>query len=199
MLKAIPAIAVAAAVFALPAFAQQAQPQAPSPPQVVDAKGAAEVTTLTAKIEAIDLANRVVTLKGPMGKTVALKVDDKVKNLAQVKVGDEIVLKYFEAVSVALVKNAPGGRSATTTTTGPVTTPAGGKPGAAMTQQTKIVAKVDSVDAKRQVVLLEGPGGRYAEVKVKDAKLFRDIKAGDDVDVTFTEAVVVDVVTPKAK
>ena len=46
---------------------------------------------MTAKIEAVDVANRVVTVKGPLGRTVSLKVDDRVKNLAQVKVGDEIV------------------------------------------------------------------------------------------------------------
>jgi hypothetical protein len=194
-------LALAVAALALPAFAQQPAPaaQPAAKPQVVDAAAAGEVTTLTAKIEAIDLASRVVTVKGPLGRTVTLKVDDKVKNLAQVKAGDEIVLKYFDAVSVSLVKNAPGGRSATTTTTGPVTAPAGAKPGAAMAQQTRIVAKVESVDAKRQVVLLQGPGGKYAEVKVKDASVFKEIKAGDDVDVTFTEAVVVEVVPPKAK
>jgi len=188
MKRSVGVLAFAAALAAMPVGAQQ--------PQVADAKAAAEMTTITAKVEAVDLANRTVTVKGPLGRTVALKVDDRVKNLAQVKAGDEIVLKYFEAVSVALVKGGAG-RSATTTSTGPVTAPAGAKPAAAMAQQTKIVARVDKVDPARQVVLLEGPGGRYAEVKVKDADVFKNIKAGDDVDITYTEAVVVEVVTPK--
>ncbi len=167
--------AVAAASVSLSAHGQQpkAAGSAPAaaPAQVADAKGAVEVTTLTAKIESVDLANRMVTVKGPMGRVVALRVDDKVKNLAQVKAGDEIVLKYLEAVSVALVKGGPG-RSETQTTTGPVTAPAGAKPGAAIAQTTKIVARVESVDPKTQTVLLQGPNGRYAEVKVRDAAVF---------------------------
>jgi hypothetical protein len=196
--------AVSAAAVSLSAHAQQpkaagsAPAPATAPAQVADAKGAVEVATLTAKIESVDLANRMVTVKGPMGRVVALRVDDKVKNLAQVKAGDEIVLKYLEAVSVALVKGGPG-RSETQTTTGPVTAPAGAKPGAAIAQTTKIVARVESVDPKTQTVLLQGPNGRYAEVKVRDAAVFNDIKAGDDVAATFTEAVVVEVVAPKAR
>jgi hypothetical protein len=157
---------------------------------------AADVTTLTARVEAIDYASRVVAVKGPLGRTVALKVDDRVRNLGKVKAGDEIVLTYAEALSVTL---APAGaaRSATVTTPAPATAPAGAGPGAALAQQTKIVARVEQVDPARQVVLLEGPKARYAEVKVKDAGAFRGLKVGDSVDVAYTEAVVVDVVTPK--
>ena len=205
MKQTIRTLAILAAVAAVPALAQQpkAAPAAPAAPaaaqpQIVDGKGAVEVVTMTAKIEAVDTANRTVTVKGPLGKVVTLKVDEKVKNFAQVKAGDEIEMKYMEAVSVALVKGG-GPRSATQTTTGPVTAPAGSKPGAAIAQTTKIVAKVESVDAKRQVVLLQGPGGRYVEVKVQDPAAFKEVKAGDDVEVTFTEALVVDVFTPKAK
>ena len=195
------ALSVAAATFAvpLPLVAQQpaAAPMPPSAqaPKVMDAAGAADVTTLTAKIEAVDQANRTVTVKGPMGRLVTLKVGPKVKNFTQVKAGDEIALKYAEAISVKLEKGATG-RSETVTTTGPVAAPAGSKPGGAVAQQTVIVANVQSVDAKHQEVLLEGPNGGSVEVKVKDPNLFKSVKVGDSVQVTYTEAVVIDVVTP---
>jgi len=190
------AVAVAAAAVAFPLAAQQAAP-APTP-HVMDAMGAADITTVTVKIEAVDQANRTVTLKGPMGKVVTLKVDPKVKNLAQVKAGDELIVKYAEAVSVKLEKNVEG-RSATTTTTGPVSAPAGSMPKGGMATQTTIVANVQSVDAKKQEVLLEGPGGRFVEVKVKDPAVFASIKANDKVAVTYTEAIVMEVVAPAAK
>ena len=82
------------------------------------------------------------------------------------------------------------------TTAPPVTAPAGAKPGAAAAQQTRIVARIDKVDPQG-VVLLEGPNSRYVEVKVKDPDVLKQVKVGDDVEVTYTEAVVVDVVTPK--
>jgi hypothetical protein len=191
--------ALAAAAVALPLAAQQPAPapmQSPAQaPKMMDAAGAADVTTLKAKIEAVDQANRTVRVKGPMGRVVTLKVDPQVKNFAQVKAGDEIVMKYAEAISVKLDKGSPG-RSETVTTTAPVTAPAGAKPGAAVGQQTVIVANVQSVDAKRQEVLLQGPNGGYVEVKVKDPNLFRNVKVGDSVQVTYTEALVIDVVTP---
>jgi hypothetical protein len=195
------AAACAAVAVALPLAAQQPAPapmQSPAQaPKMMDAAGAADVTTLTAKIEAVDQANRTVTVKGPMGRVVTLKVDPKVKNFAQVKVGDEIVLKYAEAVSVKLDKGSPG-RSETVTSTGPVTAAAGEKPGGGVAQQTVIVANVQSVDAKRQAVLLQGPKGNYVEVKVKDPDVFKNVKVGDSVQVTYTEAVIIEVVTPAA-
>jgi hypothetical protein len=190
------AVAMAAAAVAFPLAAQQAAPAAA--PKVMDAAGAADITTVTVKIEAVDQANRTVTLKGPMGKVVTLKVDPRVKNLAQVKAGDDLIVKYAEAISVKLDKNVEG-RSATTTTTGPVTAPAGSMPKGGMATQTTIVANVQSVDAKKQEVLLEGPGGRFVEVKVKDPAVFASIKPNDKVAVTYTEAVVMEVVTPAAK
>jgi hypothetical protein len=190
---------LAAAVVALPLAAQQPAPMMPAgqAPMVMDAASTADVTTLTAKIEAVDQANRTVTVKGPMGRVVTLKVDPKVKNFAQVKAGDDIVLRYAEAISVKLDKGSTG-RSETVTTTAPMMAPAGAKPGAAMGQQTVIVANVQSVDAKRQEVLLQGPNGNYVEVKVKDPNVFNNVKVGDSVQVTYTEAVVIDVVTPAA-
>ena len=188
----------AAAVVAIPIAAQQPAPTPPAQtPMAMEAVGAADVTTLTAKIEAVDQAARTVTVKGPMGRVVTLKVDPKVKNFAQVKVGDEIVLKYAEAISVKLDKGSTG-RSETVTTTAPMGAPAGAKPAGAVAQQTVIVANVQSVDAKRQEVLLQGPNGNYVEVKVKDPNVFKNVKVGDSVQVTYTEALVIDVVTPPA-
>ena len=190
------AVALAAAAIAFPVAAQYGAPAAT--PKVMDSAGAVDVTTVTAKIEAVDQANRTVTLKGPMGKVVTLKVGPEVKNLAQVKAGDELVVRYAEAASVKLEKNVEG-RSATTTTTGPVGAPAGSMPKGSMATQTTIVANVQSVDATKQEVLLEGPGGRFVEVKVKDPAVFASIKPNDKVSVTYTEAIVMEVVAPAAK
>jgi hypothetical protein len=63
--------------------------------------------TLTATVQAIDLAKRIVTVRGgPKKQLVELKVDEKVKNLSKLKVGDEVVVKYFASVAVQV--NKPG-------------------------------------------------------------------------------------------
>ena len=168
------------------------------PAQIVDGAMTADVVTVKAKVNAVDMAKREVTLTGPLGRTVVLKVDDRVKNLAQVKAGDDLVLKYAEAVSLEVRKGGEAGREKSVTTTPTVTAPAGAKPGAAMAQQERLTANVEQLDAKRQVALVQGPGGRYVEVKVKDPAVFKALAVNDKVDLTFTEAVLIEVVPPAA-
>jgi hypothetical protein len=177
------------------AFSAAAQ-QAAAP--MMGGKTVADAVTITAKVEAVDLPNRLVTVRGPMGRSVVIKADDRVKNLAQVKVGDELVMKYVEAVSIELKKGSTG-RMETSTSTGPVTAPMGAKPGMAAVNTTTMVANVDKVDTANSEVLLHGPQGRYVEVKVKDPAVMKDIKVGDSVQATYTEALLVEVVGPAKK
>ncbi len=183
---------VAAGALALPAAAQQ--PAAPMP----DAKVAGNAVVITAKVEAVDLANRLVTVRGPMGRSVVIKADDRVKNLAQVKVGDDLVFKYVEAVSIELKKGSAG-RMQTSTSTGPMTAPMGSKPGVGAVTTTTMVANVEKVDTAHNEVLLHGPQGRYVEVKVKDPAVMKDVKVGDSVQATYTQAVLLEVIGPAKK
>jgi Cu/Ag efflux protein CusF len=59
---------------------------------------------ISATVEAVDLKNRKVTLRGPKGKSVTLKVGDHVKKLDKVKVGDTVVAKYTEVVKISVSK-----------------------------------------------------------------------------------------------
>lgn len=194
MRKSIPFAVVVAATFIAAGAQAQTAPGAPA----VKAALAGDVVTITAKIEAVDQATRMVTLRGPEGRLVTMKAGDNVKNLAQVKPGDELVIKHAEAVALALRKGSTG-RSETVTTLPPQGAPAGAKPGMTAAQETRIVANVQSVDAAKRTVVLEGPNSRYVTLKVKDAALLKDVKAGDSVEATFIEALVVEVVGPAKK
>jgi hypothetical protein len=68
--------------------------------------GVADVETrvVTAKVEAIDPQKRTVTLRGPQGNVVTLKVDEQAKKFDQVKVGDEVVVRHTEAVAITVQK-----------------------------------------------------------------------------------------------
>ena len=94
MLKRLRSLTIAMGlVVTLPVFAEMV----PAPAPV----GEARVSEMTATVEDVDLANRMVTLKGPKGGMVTTEVDTKVKNLDQVKVGDELKVKYYLAVLVS--------------------------------------------------------------------------------------------------
>ena len=53
------------------------------------------LVTVTATVQAIDLAKREVTLKGSLGNVVTFTVDQRVKRLNEVKVGDEVTADYY--------------------------------------------------------------------------------------------------------
>lgn len=66
--------------------------------------GVAEIQQITANVEAIDYDNRTVTLRGPEGRTVTLKVDPRVERLQNVKVGDQVVVRHTQALGLSLEK-----------------------------------------------------------------------------------------------
>jgi hypothetical protein len=68
---------------------------------------AVDTMTISATVEAIDHASRVVTLKGPEGNSVTFKVDDRAPNIDKVKVGDKVVVRHTVAVAVSVVEVSP--------------------------------------------------------------------------------------------
>jgi hypothetical protein len=64
----------------------------------------ANTRQLAAKVDDVDYQNRVVTLTGPQGNTVRVKVGDNIQNLGEIKPGDQVVLRYTEAVALAVEK-----------------------------------------------------------------------------------------------
>jgi Cu/Ag efflux protein CusF len=198
MRKLLIATAVALA-FAAPALAQQQKPSVGGESAVVTSPGkgsAARVVTITASVEAVDQAERTVTLKGPRGNVVELPVSEKVKNLDKIKVGDMVAVRYFEALSLELKKNG-GGIRERSVREGKETAKPGEQPAAGAARQVTVIADVVGVDPKRQTVTLRGPK-RTVDLKVKDPNQLKLVKVGDQVEATYTEAVAVSV-EPAAK
>jgi hypothetical protein len=59
-----------------------------------------DAVVMTTKVEAIDLKDRAVALQGPEGNVFVVEVDDAVKNFKQIKVGDQVRVESYEAVTV---------------------------------------------------------------------------------------------------
>jgi Cu/Ag efflux protein CusF len=64
----------------------------------------ADSVKVTATVEAIDLDKRMVTLKDENGVLTDVQVGKEVRNLAQVKKGDQVVAVYREAVAYEVFK-----------------------------------------------------------------------------------------------
>ncbi len=67
--------------------------------------GGVVVTTakISAKVEAIDYANREVAVRGPKGNVRAFRVADEVQGLNEVKIGDTISVVYAEALALEML------------------------------------------------------------------------------------------------
>jgi hypothetical protein len=61
-------------------------------------------TAVTATIDDIDYAKRTVILRNAEGKTRLINVNERVQNLDQFKKGDEIVIRYTEALAISVTK-----------------------------------------------------------------------------------------------
>jgi len=173
-----------------------AQTTANKPAQIKDAEAVSSLVTVTALVQAVDLKNRVVTLTGPEGNTFAVHVDEKVKNLPQVKVGDLLAVTYYESIVLDFQKG-DGIRMATVIDDSQ-RAKAGQKPGAGAFTRVTVVSNIWAVNQAKGTVLVRGPYGHFAEVKLKDPSLLTGVKVGDQMKVTFTQAVAIGFAKPKS-
>ncbi len=168
----------------------------PGTGKVLEAGGGGELVSVSATVQAVDQANRIVTLKGPEGEVFDLKVGPEVKNLPQVKVGDVVVAKYFEAVAIEVKKGGLGIRSAESQTA-VSRAEQGQRPAGAVATTTTVVANVLKVDVAKQIVTVQGPNGKSVKVKVKDPAMLQQVKVGEQVEMVITEAFAIGVEAPK--
>jgi len=64
----------------------------------------ARTIQLTGTVQSVDARKRMVDVRVPAGDVRTFKVDPRVKNLSQVKKGDQVVLRYTESVALSVVK-----------------------------------------------------------------------------------------------
>jgi hypothetical protein len=83
-----------------PPFAEGASAVQVAAPGEKPGAVAVDTMELKARVEDIDYKTRTVTLRGPQQKTVTLKVDKDVKRFAEIKKGDEVVVRHTEAMAI---------------------------------------------------------------------------------------------------
>jgi len=146
---------------------------------------------LTATVEAIDQATRVVTLKGPKGDSITFKADARVRNLPQVSVGDEVSVDYYESLALRLLK--PDEIAVNEASAGVARAKSGEMPAGAGAQQVTVTVSIEAVDKAKGTVTFKGPAGQVTTVRAADPKNLELIKVGDRVAITYTEALAISV------
>ncbi len=200
VITTITARLLAAGLIGVIPLAAQAQSAPATQAGVVTAPGkvaGAATTEVTAKVVAVDPAQRTVTLQGASGKTRTIEVGDQVRNFDQIKVGDMVHARYTQALARELKKGAPSMQAPTEEQ---AITPApapGAKPGGTVARKVTAAAEVIAVDPARQMVTLRGPRGNEVDVEVQDPSQLKNIKKGDHVQVTYVEALAISVAAAK--
>jgi hypothetical protein len=174
------ALVVAASMAAGTAAAQQSGAQ--SPPAEAPGTVAARIVSASATIHKIDKANRELTLKDSAGKTFEVKAGPDV-NLDKLHQGDRVTATFYEEVAVAIDKATKGAPKMTATKV---------ERGGVTARQATVTARIMSVDPSKNTVVIRGPDGNTHTLEVQDPGLqarLKQIKAGENFDVTYTQAV----------
>jgi hypothetical protein len=160
-----------------------------APKEAMPGKTVASTVKVRGTIDAIDKEKGTVTLKGPKGRTLTLEVRDPSK-FDVIKVGDPVVATYTEAVAFQ-VRKAGTATPGASVQEARVSSKPGDTPGGAMGREVTVTATITAIDKKAKTVTLKSPLGNSETVKVQDPKNLEGVKAGDLVDITYTQALAV--------
>ncbi len=143
--------------------------------------------TVTATIKKIDAATRSVTLHADNGDEDTFTVSPDVVRFDQLKVGDTIKASYYESLVFQVLKpGAPAG-SGTALAAGRLKN----TPGGAIGKQETTTVTVKAVDANVPSITVTTADGRTLTRKIAEKKNLDGVKAGDKIEITYTQAVVV--------
>jgi Cu/Ag efflux protein CusF len=173
--------AAAVMLFVAPALAQRAV-------------SVGDTVTATFTIEAIDHATRIVTLKGEDGTYDDVYCGPEVQRFDALKVGDKVTFRYHESL-VTAIKHS--GAPAKPPEAAAITRAPGATPAATMSRQMTAVVTIQAIDAKVPSVTVKTANGRSMSFRVENAKNLEGYKVGDNVEVTYTQALAVNVTSTK--
>jgi hypothetical protein len=172
-----------------------------SPPAWAQAAGMAGIGTsdtisVRATVKAVNQKSRTVTLVGPQGDTVTLKVGDEVHNLAQVKPGNKVIVRYHASVAYVLAPSGTKLPDDSMTMAGVRATP-GQMPAGAIGSRMVVTARVVGVDPVAHTLQLINPSGgliRTVDVVTPEGQQsMKMINVGDTITAVITEAIAISV------
>lgn len=152
-----------------------------------------QLTKVQATIQAVYPEKRSLTLVGPSGQAQTIFVSPDVK-LNKLHAGDKVNVSYYQGFAAQIAKNGTK-----------VSDPApadfayknpNGAPGGGAGDSVTVSVTILGVDPGTNMVAFQSNDGSQHVIKVRSPnmqKFIRTLKAGDVVDVTYTESVAVNV------
>jgi hypothetical protein len=188
-MRLISSALIAALALSTPALAQDSA--AKKPKATYNKK---DTKTVKATVKSIDVATRHVVLTTPDGVDHSFVVGKQARNLPQVKVGDDVIVQYQEALAVEVHETDP---------TKPLPQPTeaiatersdlGKKPEGAIARTVTLNGTVEAVDMEKKIAVIKGSGGNTVEVKMQHPERWENVKVGDTITANYSEALALSV------
>ena len=189
-LKSIGTVILVSALSSATVFAtemQTSRDSASDMPAVMVGAGATGMAT----VEAVDMTSREVTLRLADGKLMSFIAGDEVRNLAQVVVGDRVIVQYNVGMIMALSPSDSKVRSRVDRVEAGRAEP-GQKPAGMVRKTVEATATIMAVDQKARTVTLQG-ALRTVTLPVADDIDITKLKVGDMVDAVYQESLAISV------
>jgi hypothetical protein len=150
-----------------------------------------EPITATVTIQAIDQANRLVTLRDESGAEDTMQIGPAMKRFDELKVGDKVKISYYESLVFQVRK--PGDPVKTAGDAAKLTPGTGASPSGTLSSQQTTSVEVLAIDQKLPSITVKTADGRTVTRKVDNPKNLEGVKVGDKIDITYTQAAVMSV------
>ena len=148
----------------------------------------ANSTTGTATIQAIDQTKRTVTLRNEKGEEDTYSVSPAIARFNELKVGQKVRMTYYESMVFQLLK--PGQAPNPASYESALNRAKSALPAGTVATQEKMTVTVNSVDLAVPSITVTTMNGRVITRKVDDKKNLEGVKAGDKIEITYTQAFV---------
>ncbi len=149
---------------------------------------------VSAKVTAVDTANRKLTLLLPDGEKTTVKLGPEAVNFDQIQTGDLVKATLTEALVVYLDEEgatAPDGAAAMV-----ALAPKGAQPGGLVAEAVQVTATVTAIDPAKRTATLRFEDGRTKTFPVRDDIDLSQRKVGEKVVFLVTEMIALSVEKP---
>ena len=135
-----------------------------------------------------------ITVRDEKGEIETVVAGPEVQRFNELKVGQRVRTTYYESLvlSAHAPKQAPKPTSATVDITSST-----GAPGVTAATQLVTTVTVTAIDTKTPTITVRTEDGSLVTRKVENVKNLEGVKVGQQIDITYTEAILLGVVVEK--
>lgn len=151
---------------------------------------------ISATVVSVDPKTRIIELRGEEGRTGAFTAGPEVKNFAQIRTGDKVVVSYYQGIAAQVLPPGSAASKEVNQLDLATTAQPGAKPAAGVGSAIRGTVVVQKIDTKANMLTVLKPDGtsRTLPIESEEGRAFiKKLKKGDKVDVVYAEALAVEV------